>query len=222
MSERYGFDECTAFGTSVADLHGGGDPIEEYENCYIPIPLDLAAFLVAPISPTPRTLSGLRAIVCAAFFQLIEVCPSFLEPHLRNVIEYMLQVNKDRDDEVSLEACEFWSAYCDAQLPPENLREFLPRLIPMMMNQSLKLRKMVPYLIEIRLEEVVLRHLGAADGTTMIAKDVRFSMSGLMHQLDISQSLHVTHLIGRNGGRTQRKWSCISLWAKTMCHSTLR
>ncbi|KAI9078561.1 hypothetical protein K1719_039499 [Acacia pycnantha] len=91
----------------------------------------------------------------------------------------------------------------------------------MMMNQSLKLRKMVPYLIEIRLEEVVLRHLGAADGNTMIAKDVRFSMSGLMHQLDISQSLHVTHLIGRNGGRTQRKWSCISLWAKTMCHSTL-
>lgn len=31
-----------------------------------------------------------------------------LQPHLRNVIEYMLQVNKDPDDEVSLEACEFW------------------------------------------------------------------------------------------------------------------
>ena len=31
-----------------------------------------------------------------------------LQPHLRNVIEYMLQVNKDRDDEVALEACEFW------------------------------------------------------------------------------------------------------------------
>ena len=31
-----------------------------------------------------------------------------LQPHLRNVIEYMLQVNKDTDDEVALEACEFW------------------------------------------------------------------------------------------------------------------
>ncbi|XP_061337439.1 transportin-1 isoform X2 [Gastrolobium bilobum] len=75
-----------------------------------------------------------RKLVCAAFVQLIEVRPSFLEPHLRNVIEYMLQVNKDSDDEVALEACEFWSAYCDAQLPPENLREFLPRLIPILLS----------------------------------------------------------------------------------------
>ncbi|KAF5727135.1 hypothetical protein HS088_TW22G00822 [Tripterygium wilfordii] len=49
-----------------------------------------------------------RKLVCAAFVQLIEVRPSFLEPHLRNLIEYMLQVNKDSDDEVALEACEFW------------------------------------------------------------------------------------------------------------------
>ncbi|KAK8467319.1 hypothetical protein PHAVU_007G017800 [Phaseolus vulgaris] len=75
-----------------------------------------------------------RKLVCAAFVQLIEVRPSFLEPHLRNVIEYMLQVNKDTDEEVALEACEFWSAYCDAQLPPENLREFLPRLIPILLS----------------------------------------------------------------------------------------
>ncbi|KAK6915084.1 Importin-beta, N-terminal domain [Dillenia turbinata] len=72
--------------------------------------------------------------VCAAFVQLIEVRPSFLEPHIRNVIEYMLQVNKGGDDEVALEACEFWSAYCDAQLPPESLREFLPRLIPVLLS----------------------------------------------------------------------------------------
>ncbi|XP_050232437.1 transportin-1 [Mercurialis annua] len=75
-----------------------------------------------------------RKLVCAAFVQLIEVRPSFLEPHLRDVIEYVLQVNKDGDEEVALEACEFWSAYCDAQLPPDNLREFLPRLIPMLLS----------------------------------------------------------------------------------------
>ncbi|OVA15947.1 Importin-beta [Macleaya cordata] len=75
-----------------------------------------------------------RKLVCAAFVQLIEVRPSVLEPHLRNVIEYMLQANRDTDDEVSLEACEFWSAYCEAQLPPENLIEFLPRLIPVLLS----------------------------------------------------------------------------------------
>ncbi|KAL6010691.1 Transportin-1 [Asimina triloba] len=118
--------------------------------------------------------ADVRKLVCAALVQLIEVRPSFLEPHLGNVVEFMLQANKDSDDEVSLEACEFcitgfnsagvlvfiyawiWSklpvmvketrtyisllimidrsAYCDAQLPHENLREFLPRLIPVLLS----------------------------------------------------------------------------------------
>ncbi|GAB4850714.1 Transportin-1 [Ancistrocladus abbreviatus] len=90
----------------------------------------LQGLFILAHDPAPEV----RKLVCAAFVQLIEVHPSFLEPHLRNVIEYMLQVNKDNDDEVALEACEFWSAYCDAQLPPENLREFLPRLIPILLS----------------------------------------------------------------------------------------
>ncbi|XP_048336150.2 transportin-1 [Ziziphus jujuba] len=77
--------------------------------------------------------SEVRKLVCGAFVQLIEVRPSFLQQHLRNVIEYILLVNKDADDDVALEACEFWSAYCE-QLPPENLREFLPRLIPVLLS----------------------------------------------------------------------------------------
>ncbi|CAN6438978.1 unnamed protein product [Victoria cruziana] len=54
--------------------------------------------------------ADVRKLVCSALVQLTEIRPSFLEPHLRNVIEYMLQANKDTDDEVALEACEFW--YC--------------------------------------------------------------------------------------------------------------
>ncbi|KAL2543633.1 Transportin-1 [Forsythia ovata] len=80
------------------------------------------------------TAPEVRKLVCSAFVQLIEIRSAVLEPHLRNIIEYMLIVNKDPDDEVSLEACEFWSAYCEADLPPENLREFLPRLIPVLLS----------------------------------------------------------------------------------------
>ncbi|KAG6408037.1 hypothetical protein SASPL_131039 [Salvia splendens] len=86
-------------------------------------------FLLAN-DPTPEV----RKLVCAAFVQLIEVRSAALEPHLRNVTEYMLVVNKDQDDEVALEACEFWSAYCEAELPPENLQEFLPRLLPILLS----------------------------------------------------------------------------------------
>ncbi|GJN25931.1 hypothetical protein PR202_gb13817 [Eleusine coracana subsp. coracana] len=74
--------------------------------------------------------ADVRKLVCSAWVQLIEVRPSILEPHLKNVTELILQANKDSDDEVALEACEFWSAYCDVSMPPEGLREFLPRLIP--------------------------------------------------------------------------------------------
>ncbi|KAK9132591.1 hypothetical protein Scep_012119 [Stephania cephalantha] len=75
-----------------------------------------------------------RKLVCSAFIQLIEIRPSFLEQHLRNVVEYMLQANKDADDEVALEACEFWSVFCEAQMRPDSLREFLPRLIPVLLS----------------------------------------------------------------------------------------
>ncbi|XP_073306992.1 transportin-1-like [Primulina huaijiensis] len=80
------------------------------------------------------TAPEVRKLVCSAFVQLVEVRSAVLEPHLRNVIEYILIVNKDPDDEVALEACEFWSTYCEAELPPENLREFLPRLIPVLLS----------------------------------------------------------------------------------------
>lgn len=46
--------------------------------------------------------------VCAALVQLLEIQPHVLEPHMQNVIEYMLQANNDTDTEVALEACEFW------------------------------------------------------------------------------------------------------------------
>ncbi|KAK4400660.1 Transportin-1 [Sesamum angolense] len=85
----------------------------------------LQGLFILANDPAPEV----RRLVCAAFVQLIEVRSTVLEPHLRNVIEYMLLVNKDSSDEVALEACEFWSAYCEAELPPENLREFLHILL---------------------------------------------------------------------------------------------
>ena len=49
----------------------------------------------------------------------------------------------------------------------------------------------------------------------------RFSMSGLMHLLDMSQLLHATLLIGRNGGKILKMWSCFSSWEKIIYHFIL-
>ncbi|MCO5611248.1 hypothetical protein L7F22_065500 [Adiantum nelumboides] len=75
-----------------------------------------------------------RKLVCAALVQLLEVQSSFLQPHLRNIIEYMLQANQDEDAEVALEACEFWSTYCEVHLSPDLIRDYLPRLIGVLLS----------------------------------------------------------------------------------------
>ncbi|KAM0036471.1 putative armadillo-like helical, importin beta family [Helianthus debilis subsp. tardiflorus] len=70
-------------------------------------------------------------------FFLIPCCSLMimcLQPHLRNVIEYMLQVNNDPNEEASLEACEFWSVFREAPLPPDILRPFLPCLILVLLS----------------------------------------------------------------------------------------
>lgn len=75
-----------------------------------------------------------RKLVCAALVQLLEVQSRFLQPHLRDVIEYMLQANQDEDAEVALEACEFWSTFCEAHMSPDLIRDYLPRLIGVLLS----------------------------------------------------------------------------------------
>ncbi|GBG76318.1 hypothetical protein CBR_g22065 [Chara braunii] len=75
-----------------------------------------------------------RKLVCYGLVQLLEHHPEYLQPHMPNVIEYMLQANQDSNGEVALEACEFWSAFCEARLPPELLRDSLPRLVGVLLS----------------------------------------------------------------------------------------
>ncbi|XP_072964721.1 transportin-1-like isoform X1 [Typha angustifolia] len=81
--------------------------------------------------------SDVRKLVCAAWVQLTEVRPTVLEPHLKDIFEFILQANMDADDEVALEACEFWCAYFSGNLPPDGLREFLPRLLPILISNMM-------------------------------------------------------------------------------------
>lgn len=40
---------------------------------------------------------------------------------------------QNHDEGISLEACEFWSTFCDAVVEPELLRPFLQRLVPILL-----------------------------------------------------------------------------------------
>ena len=75
-----------------------------------------------------------RKRVCQALVTLLDVHLECLLPHLKQVIEYMLISTKDADELVALEACEFWSAICETRIARDYLGEYLPRLIPVLLD----------------------------------------------------------------------------------------
>ncbi|KAJ3604764.1 hypothetical protein NHX12_026816 [Muraenolepis orangiensis] len=49
-----------------------------------------------------------RKNVCRALVMLLEVRMDRLLPHMHSIVQYMLQRTQDQDENVALEACEFW------------------------------------------------------------------------------------------------------------------
>jgi len=81
--------------------------------------------------------SGIRKLVCQSFVSLMQNVPERLQSNLQAVVRYMLDRNQDSDPDVALEACEFWSAFCEAELGPEFicvLQEFIPALVPVLLT----------------------------------------------------------------------------------------
>eukprot|EP01132_Coremiostelium_polycephalum_P002456 gene2456-3033_t len=75
-----------------------------------------------------------RVIVCKSIVRLVEIKIEFLSNYIREVIQFMLHASKDPVEEVALEACEFWSAISNAPNCRELLKDFLPTLIPILLN----------------------------------------------------------------------------------------
>ena len=81
--------------------------------------------------------NGVRKHVCSGIVSLLYRAPDKLTPNMREVITYMIDRTNDGDEDVALESCEFWAAFCEADLERDTvevLREFTPKLIPMLLT----------------------------------------------------------------------------------------
>jgi transportin-1 len=98
--------------------------------------------------------ADVRKLVCQGLVALMQTVPERLQPNLQAVVRYMLERNQvrhllrrpaslsltaaqDSDSGVALESCEFWSAFCEAELGPEFitvLQEFIPQLVPVLLT----------------------------------------------------------------------------------------
>ena len=84
-----------------------------------------------------NTDNGVRKEVCSGIVSLLYRAPEKLAPNMREVIAYMIERTSDGDEDVALESCEFWAAFCEADLERDTvevLREFTPKLIPMLLT----------------------------------------------------------------------------------------
>uniref|UniRef100_A0AAZ3SES7 Transportin-1 n=1 Tax=Oncorhynchus tshawytscha TaxID=74940 RepID=A0AAZ3SES7_ONCTS len=75
-----------------------------------------------------------RKNVCRALVMLLEVRMDRLLPHMHNIIEYMLQRTQDQDENVALEACEFWLTLAEQPVCKDVLCNHLSKLIPVLVN----------------------------------------------------------------------------------------
>lgn len=80
----------------------------------------------------------IRTAVCTGMIQMLASHPNRLGPFMTQIIEYMIKRTQDVDENVALESCEFWMAFCEAQIDPTILKPFLPQLVPILLKNLVR------------------------------------------------------------------------------------
>ena len=97
--------------------------------------LHLEPFIVGLFKHASDDSTEVRKTVCQALVQLLATRPDVLVPHMANVVDFMLYSTQDiENDEVALEACEFWLTFAEDPELVNHLRPFLPKVIPVLVQ----------------------------------------------------------------------------------------
>ncbi|BGP36860.1 hypothetical protein JCM10449v2_000762 [Rhodotorula kratochvilovae] len=97
--------------------------------------LHLEPFIVGLFKHASDDSIDVRKTVCQALVQLLATRPDVLVPHMPNVVDFMLYSTQDTDnEEVALEACEFWLTFAEDPELVNQLRPFLPKVIPVLLQ----------------------------------------------------------------------------------------
>eukprot|EP00178_Gracilaria_changii_P024292 TRINITY_DN731_c0_g1_i1.p1 TRINITY_DN731_c0_g1~~TRINITY_DN731_c0_g1_i1.p1 ORF type:complete len:986 (+),score=105.43 TRINITY_DN731_c0_g1_i1:1603-4560(+) len=92
------------------------------------------AFIRTLFSIAEDSSAQVRKRVCTSICLLTEVTPQSLAPYLTSIIEFMLASSKHHDELIAREACEFWILVARVQGGKEVLRSYLPRLVPIILD----------------------------------------------------------------------------------------
>ena len=98
--------------------------------------INLQEFLTALSPLTTDANSKTRKYVCKALCELTRFNFNILIEMIEQIITFMLNAMSDEDDEVVMEACEFWTIYCEEGDEAYSvLDKYLPQLLPILINK---------------------------------------------------------------------------------------
>ncbi|KAK4684342.1 transportin-1, partial [Tremellales sp. Uapishka_1] len=99
---------------------------------------NLDAYIQALFARASDESAECRRAVCTALGLILGSRPDKLVPEMRNVVDYMAYCMKDSDDEnVALEACEFWLTFAEEPALKDQLKPFLPKIVPLLLEGML-------------------------------------------------------------------------------------
>ncbi|TIB71126.1 hypothetical protein E3Q24_02480 [Wallemia mellicola] len=91
-------------------------------------------FIAALFQIASDGVSEVRQFVCSALVRLLASRPDKLVPEMNNVATFMLYSTQDKDDDVALEACEFWLTFAEETHLAEHLKPLLDKVAPVLLN----------------------------------------------------------------------------------------
>lgn len=112
-------------------------------NCLIdPMP----GSLVSRMNDYLAGLSGLssdpspavRRLVCQGIVSLLSRRSEYVKPHIASIAEFMLRATSDADEQVALEACEFWLTFASLEEADDAMMECVAGLFPRLLPQLLR------------------------------------------------------------------------------------
>ncbi|KAK9248522.1 armadillo-type protein [Lipomyces tetrasporus] len=90
----------------------------------------LATLFRLAVDPDPNV----RRNICTAFVMLLDARADKLVPHLNGIVDYTLHCMGDDDEQVALEAGEFFFSLAEKQELKDQTLTFLPKIIPVLLR----------------------------------------------------------------------------------------
>lgn len=95
---------------------------------------NIDGFVTALFARASDERAVVRKFVCRALVHVLGTWPEKLAPEMDNVVNYMLYSIQDGDEDVALEAAEFWLQFAEEPRLADQLRPHIERLVPVLLR----------------------------------------------------------------------------------------